>query len=162
MAALANAELRPVIGRLLLGETLDAALAGVTPRRHARVAAALSRAGLLTDEAHTGARLNPTVFATLLTQSAEPRREGIERFLDARGERIQRFPSSLHDRDALLAWAVDRALQPAEMLDERTITERLERMTADPVLLRRALVDAGLVERERDGSGYRRAGGEAR
>ena len=43
-----------------------------------------------------------------------------------------------------------------EPLGERELTERLAELADDPALLRRALVDGGLLSRSPDGSDYRR------
>ena len=41
-------------------------------------------------------------------------------------------------------------------LGERELTERLAELADDPALLRRALVNGGLLSRSPDGSDYRR------
>ena len=80
-------------------------------------------------------------------------RTGPERFVDEDG-RIDRWPVQSEDRIELLRWVADRALLPGEVLSERQINERLSAFTGDVALLRRHLVDHGLLERTRSGSEY--------
>jgi hypothetical protein len=75
-----------------------------------------------------------------------------ERFLD-RG-RLVRTPRRHADRDLVLEHLASRALAPGEACSEVELTERLADLTADPVRLRRDLVEAGLVGRRADGSIY--------
>jgi len=44
-----------------------------------------------------------------------------------------------------------------EVLAEKPFTQRLFAFTTDPNTLRRALVDAGLIDRNANGTDYRRA-----
>ncbi|MFH6780105.1 DUF2087 domain-containing protein, partial [Clavibacter michiganensis] len=77
-----------------------------------------------------------------------------ERFL--RDGRIAQWPAGPADLDDLLRHVVAQVLDPDEVLDERTLAARLLRLTDDHALLRRHLVDAGLVLRTRSGSEYAR------
>nr|WP_228494937.1 DUF2087 domain-containing protein [Clavibacter sp. VKM Ac-2873] len=96
------------------------------------------------------------VFRAILAQQpATPPAQGVERFL--LDGRIAQRPASPADLDALLRHVVTQVLEPDEVLDERTLTARLLRLTDDHALLRRHLVDAGLVLRTRSGSEYARA-----
>jgi hypothetical protein len=79
---------------------------------------------------------------------------GVDRFL--RLDRIDRYPASAADRRELLAWIVGQAIQPGEDLTERQVNERLLSYTDDVVLLRRYLVDFGLLQRTASGSSYSR------
>jgi hypothetical protein len=95
------------------------------------------------------------VFRAILAQQpATPPAQGVERFL--RGGRIAQWPASPADLDALLHHVVARVLDPDEVLDERALTERLAPFADDHALLRRHLVDAGLLLRTRSGSQYSR------
>jgi hypothetical protein len=153
VAALANTDLQPVLGRMLLGDSVEDALSGIAPSKKRRLRDALNRSGLITGtEPHE--KLNRSVFAELLAQAAEPKQQGVERFLN--GERIAQYPANLTEREQLLAWVAERALEPGEVVDEATINGRLERFSPNTALLRRYLVDFALVERTRDGSKYTR------
>lgn len=93
-----------------------------------------------------------------------PRRRGagVERFLDATG-RIDRYPVKDADRLDLWRWVAERALPRGEVWTEKQINERLAALApgGDVAVLRRHLVDAGLLERTRSGSEYARAEGSA-
>jgi hypothetical protein len=130
--------------------------AGLSPSRTRRALELLERVGLVR---RTGdaVEADDAVFRTLLAASAasRPKATGVERFLRPDG-RIDRFPSSADDREALLRTIADAVLAEGEVVGERTLTERLAERSDDPVALRRYLVDAGLVVRTRSGSEYAR------
>jgi len=147
IAALANPNSRRTFAEVALGiDVPDGA-------RRDRDLISLQRAGLLArvDETWTIAQQNLTA---LLATAAQPRVEGVDRFVDS--GRIVRWPAAASAREELLLWALDLAIAD-ETLGERELTERLAELTDDPALLRRALVDAGLLVRFPDGSDYRRA-----
>lgn len=153
IAALANDDARPVAGALLAGLDAEATLAALPPAKRARVVRTLVDAGLA--EQHDDRLVaRPEVFRALLSSAPIERPTGIARFV--RDGRIERWPSSADDRAELLAWAAERALAAGEVADEATVTERLAAIFGDPVALRRSLVDAGLLERSRDGAEYSR------
>ncbi len=140
---------------LLLAE-LDASeyLASLPLKRRERVVRVLSDAGLL-DSSGDLLRLRAERFAELLAAAPVERPTGIERFVVS--GRLDQYPAGAADRALVLHYLIDRAMpDPAELVDERTITERLEVLTDDPVTVRRYLVDAGFLDREADGSSYRR------
>lgn len=154
IAALANPECGRVLG-LLLAE-LDASeyLASLPLKRRERVVRVLSDAGLL-DRSSDALRLRAECFAELLAAVPVERPTGIDRFVV--NGRLEQYPAGVDDRMAVLQYLIDRAMpEPAELVDERTITERLEVLTDDPVTVRRYMVDAGFLDREPDGSSYRR------
>lgn len=156
IAALANPESRRVLG-LLLAE-LDASeyLASLPLKRGERVVRVLSDAGLI-DSSGEPLRLRAERFAELLASAPVERSTGIDRFVV--NGRLEQYPAGTEDRALVLQYLVDRAMPgPAEPVNERTLTERLEMLTDDPVTVRRYLVDAGLLDREPDGSSYRRPG----
>ncbi|WP_115790067.1 DUF2087 domain-containing protein [Arthrobacter silvisoli] len=78
---------------------------------------------------------------------------GLDRFLRKDG-RIDRYPANQEQRRLLLAWIAGQVLAPGEVLDEPVFSARLLEYADDHVMLRRYLVDAGLVQRTPDGSTY--------
>ncbi|WP_190987856.1 DUF2087 domain-containing protein [Pseudarthrobacter sulfonivorans] len=152
MAALANRDARTAYAQIVLG-------AGVLSdakeqRRHGAITILLE-AGLVEKAGSNAYQASETIFRSLLSQ--QPKRQpktGVDRFL--RLGRIDRYPASAADRRELLAWIVDQAIQPGEDLTERQVNERLLSYTDDVVLLRRYLVDFGLLERTASGSSYSR------
>lgn len=76
----------------------------------------------------------------------------VERFL-VRG-RLERLPRRRADRELVLAWVAATVTAVHEPVTERSLTDRLAALVADPVGIRRELVDAGLVSRTRDGAEY--------
>ncbi len=64
------------------------------------------------------------------------------------------MPRRQADRERVLAYVASCTLPVDDPLTEPELTARLALVTRDPVGLRRALVDAGLVTRTRDGSEY--------
>lgn len=95
------------------------------------------------------------IFRSLLTQ--QPKRQaptGTARFM--RLGRIERYPANLAERRELLAWIAREAVKPGENLTERQVNERLLSYTDDVVLLRRYMIDFGVLERTPSGSSYSR------
>lgn len=155
IAALANPESRRVVGLLLAEHDASGYLASLPLRRRERVLRVLTDAGLLDTTGDT-LRLRAERFGELLAAAPVERPTGIERFVI--NGRLEQYPAGADDRASLLQYLVVRVMpDPAELVDERTLTERLEVLTDDPVTVRRYLVDARLLEREPDGSAYRRA-----
>ncbi|AJW80072.1 DUF2087 domain-containing protein [Clavibacter michiganensis] len=155
-AVLADAEMRAAYARVVLGSGLDDALAHLSPARRAKARSSLVGSGLVTVDADGTASATDAVFRAILAQqAATPPAQGVERFL--RDGRIAQWPASPADLDDLLRHVVAEVLEPDEVLDEKALTERLLRLTDDHALLRRHLVDAGLVLRTRSGSEYARA-----
>lgn len=159
-AVLADPEMRAAYARVVLGSPLDDALGHLSPARRRKAATALTGSGLVAVAADGTASAPDAVFRAILAQQpATPPAQGVERFL--RDGRIDRWPASPADLDALLRHVVAQVLDPDEVLDEKALTERLLRLTDDHALLRRHLVDAGLVLRTRSGSEYARADASA-
>lgn len=152
VAALANPATRHVAARMMLGETLDAATADLAPSRRHRISRTLRAAGLV--DADTGS-FRPEAFGDLLAASPTPKREGVDRFV--RDGRIAQYPADAGERRALLVWVADRSFDTGEVLDEKTVTARLREVSDEPVILRRYLVDFGILARRPDGTGYTRA-----
>lgn len=155
IAALANPESRRVLGLLLAEKDASDYLASLPLQRRERVVRVLTAAGLL-DVSGDALRLRVERFAEVLAAAPIERPTGIERFVI--NGRLEQYPAGADDRASVLHYLIDRAMpDPAELVDERTLTERLAMLTDDPVTVRRYLVDAGLLDREPDGSAYRRA-----
>ncbi|OUE10256.1 hypothetical protein CMsap09_15010 [Clavibacter michiganensis] len=153
---LADPELRAAYARVVLGSGLDDALAHLSPARRRKARASLVGSGLVALDADGRASAPDAVFRAILAQQpATPPAQGVERFL--RDGRIAAWPAGPADLDALLRHVVEGVLDPGEVVDERTLTARLVRVTDDHALLRRHLVDAGLLLRTRSGSEYARA-----
>jgi hypothetical protein len=70
--------------------------------------------------------------------------------------RIERYPANMTERRELLAWIVSEAIEPGEHLTERQVNERLLSYSDDVVMLRRYMIDFGLLERTPSGSSYAR------
>ncbi|WP_028269036.1 DUF2087 domain-containing protein [Arthrobacter sp. UNC362MFTsu5.1] len=155
MAALANNDARTAYARIVLGAKLPDAVAELKDHRRNRAVAALLDSGLVDRNAAGELVASESVFRDLLTQ--QPRRqpqEGVARFM--RLGRIERYPANKAERRDLLAWIVSEAIKAGEDLTEKQVNERLLSYTDDVVLLRRYMVDFGLLERTRSGSSYSR------
>ncbi|GAA4155281.1 DUF2087 domain-containing protein [Gryllotalpicola daejeonensis] len=149
VAALANPDMRLTWARLVCGAGETDATAGLSPARRRRVLDGLRGAGLI-DEASAP---RSAVFAEVLAAApVAPQPTGPERFL--RGGRIDRYPASQTERGELLALIAGRAFRSGEVLDEREVNERLASFHDDVAVLRRYLVDFGLLVRTRSGSSY--------
>ena len=149
VAALANPDLRLTWARLVLGASETDATAGLSPARGRKVLAGLRGAGLV--DAESAPR--PSVFAEALAAApVPPQPTGPERFL--RGGRIAQYPASQTERGELLALVAARAFRAGEVLEEREVNERLGAFHDDVAVLRRYLVDFGLLVRTRSGSSY--------
>lgn len=151
IGALANPELRGLLAKLMLGEDVAADLESRAPSRRTKLREGLLRSGLVRDDDGVLA-FDGSLLPAILAQAASPRPTGVDRFV--RGGRIDRYPTGAADRAELLDWVAARVLAPGEVVAERALNDRLAAVTDDVAALRRYLVDAGLVERRRDGSEY--------
>ncbi|MBC8161863.1 MAG: DUF2087 domain-containing protein [Roseiflexaceae bacterium] len=81
-------------------------------------------------------------------------RTDVERFTDAQG-RITVWPTKQRDKQYVLEYLV-KQFEPDRVYSEREVNDLLTEWHtfADPVSLRRALYEYGLLNRERDGSRY--------
>lgn len=89
-------------------------------------------------------------------EQAGPAKDGTgdpRRFL--RTGRLESMPRRWRDKVAVTRYLAVQALPTLlEPISERELTDRLQQLADDPVGLRRALVDHGLVQRTRDGAEY--------
>jgi hypothetical protein len=155
VAALGNQDARTAYAQIVLGAKLSEVLAGARGQRRSRAINALLEAGLVERTAGDDLEASSSIFTNLLAQ--QPKRlaqTGVARFM--RLGRIERYPANMAERRELLAWIAREALQPGEVLTEKQVNERLLSYTDDVVLLRRYLIDFGLLERTRSGSSYSR------
>jgi DNA-binding transcriptional ArsR family regulator len=74
--------------------------------------------------------------------------------LDARG-RIIRWSSKLRDQEAMMEYLINK-FEPERSYSEKEVNELLQQwyLDADYVLLRRSMIDAGMLKRTRDGFRY--------
>jgi hypothetical protein len=156
LAALARPHSREATARLMLGATLDEAVAPIPAAKRERVVETLRVAGLV--DPATG-RFDETLAPRILAANRVAPREGVDRFLV--DGRIAQYPANPDARRELLSEVARRALRPDEVLDERAVNERLAVFSDDVAVLRRYLVDHELLERRADGSEYALAAGSA-
>ncbi len=137
----------------MLGHAPDELLADLSPSRRTHILESLLGAGLLVRDGD-GVRADGDVFRRVLASAPRVERaRGIERYLDAAG-RIASYPANTTERGELLTLIAGRALTPEEVVTEPQLNERLEPFSSDVAVLRRHLVDHGLLERTRSGSEY--------
>ncbi|PQZ91537.1 hypothetical protein CQ018_12865 [Arthrobacter sp. MYb227] len=148
--ALANEDTRRAYAQAILGIETDG-----SSIKQAKALKNLRSAGLLDEDG----KPDEGVFTRALAQIASTTpKEGVQRFLDADG-RIERYPKAYGERVGLLRHVGSQILKHGEELTETDLTLRLEEISDDAVLLRRYLVDYGVVIRRPDGSIYRLADG---
>lgn len=155
VATLANSDARTAYAQIVLGAGPSDVLPGLKDQRRNRAIAALLESGLVQQHAAGELAAPESVFRDLLTQL--PRRQaqtGVARFM--RLGRIERYPANMAERRELLEFIVSEAIGPGERLTEKQVNARLLSYTDDVVLLRRYLVDFGLMERTASGSSYSR------
>ena len=146
VAALLNPELRAALAEVMPDS-------GLSDQRRTRAMSRLEQVGLVRRDKDGVVVFDESTLRSILGEETPVRRMGVQRFLRADG-RIDRYPANAADRIELLRWVAEHTLRPEEVLTERQINERLETFTSDVAVLRRYLVDAGLVERTRSGSQY--------
>lgn len=154
MAALASEDSRTAYAQIVLGARRADVLPDVKEQRRTKAIRVLLEAGLVEQASGGELQASGTVFRDLLSQQPRQPKTGVARFL--RLGRIDRYPASATERRELLAWVANDAVRPDEVLTERQVNERLLGYTDDVVLLRRYLVDYGLLERTLSGSSYAR------
>jgi hypothetical protein len=155
MAALGNDDARTAYAQVVLGAKLPEAIGDLNERRRSRAITALLESGLVEPNAAGELEASGAIFRRLLTQQSRRQPQaGHARFM--RLGRIERYPANKAERRELLAWIVTDAIELGQDLSERQVNERLLSYTDDVVMLRRYLVDFGLLERTPSGSSYYR------
>lgn len=149
LASLLNPDLRIALAEVILGAD---ASGGLTPARRDRAPTRLTEAGLVREDA-TGMHFDESAVRGILNENPVEKVTGPARHLDGSG-RITRYPVREADRIELLGWVASEAFRVDDVLSERAVNERLAVFTDDVALLRRHLVDHGLLERTRSGSEY--------
>jgi hypothetical protein len=155
VAALANNDARTAYAQIVLGAGHLDVVADLNDHRRNRAIAVLLESGLVERNAANELEAPEAIFRDLLTQ--QPRRQaqtGPARFM--RLGRIERYPANMAERRELLAWIVNEAIKPGEHLSEKQVNERLLSYTDDVVMLRRYMIDFGLLVRTPSGSSYSR------
>lgn len=154
VSALADDSAREVYARIVLDTSVEPALDALSPGKRRRVLDSLREAGLISPDG-AGWRIEPDVFRVALAAApSPPRPTGANRFfVDGR---LVTYPSRAADRDEVLARIAERMMQPGETLSERALNDRLAEVVDDVAAMRRYLVDAGLLDRARDGTIYSR------
>ena len=150
LAALVNPRLRRTLAEIIV--EADPELSAPERRDARRI---LMQSGLLTP----AQQLDEAGLRAML-RAHRTEKEGVDRWLRADG-RIDHWPKSADDRLELLMWIAERLMSTEEVLAEKPFTQRLFAFTTDPNTLRRALVDAGLIDRNANGTDYRRVVGPA-
>lgn len=165
LAALGNEAARTVFAHAALG-TLDAQARAALNSREAKALQTWLSLGVLTqvpDDGPVTSAGSVTVVggllrATLATpqvRGEQKARAGVGKFLvGGVGPRIQTLPAAPGERRELLLWVRDAALRPGEVLSEPQLNERLRVFHEDVALIRRYLVDHGLLERTPTGTQY--------
>ena len=151
LAALVNPRLRRTLAEIIVENDPEVS---APERREAR--AILMQAGLLTPAQQLDEPRLRAMLRANRTEKGGAGAEGVDRWLRADG-RIDHWPKSADDRLELLTWIAERLMGTDDVLAEKPFTQKLFAFTTDPNTLRRALVDAGLVVRNADGTDYRRA-----
>jgi hypothetical protein len=146
LAVLVNPRLRRMLAEIIT-ET-DPPLTAAERRDARRI---LEETGMLTP----ALQLDERRLRELLVADRDDHDTGVDRWLRPDG-RIDSWPKGAADRLELLTWVIERLLGSDEVLAEKELTQRLAAFTTDPNTLRRALVDAELLDRNVDGTDYRR------
>lgn len=141
LSTLAAERLRELYAQSVLGQQFDGSPKELTK---------LIDAGLLAEDGS----VNGGLFKEVLGAAAGQRPQGVGRFF--REGRLEGLPSSPADRAEVLQNLADRLFPDDSELDEPFVNRLVGTVTEDVPALRRALVDYGYLERNADGTGYRR------
>lgn len=152
-AGLKNPAMRKLLGQVLTGQDPEQEAAGA---RRAKDLARWEQIGLLRRGAGGTWELNEQLLADTLAAAgtAKADRSGINRFFT--GTKLHTLPAKPADRLQVMAYLRDAVIDGDEQLREEQLNERLRVFHPDTALIRRYLVDHGLLLRAADGSSYRR------
>lgn len=150
-AGLKNPAMRQVLG-LVLSDQQDGL---ENPKK--QDAKALQRwkdIGLLRQDEKGAWQLVDQLLNDTLQAASESKadRSGIQRFFD--GPRLHTLPAKPADRREVLLHLRNSVISSGEVLRENQLNERLRVFHPDTALIRRYLVDHGLLLRAADGSSY--------
>jgi hypothetical protein len=151
IAALANPDAQRLYAEVVLG-VADAST--LSEKKRQRAIGTLTSAGLIQVTDRGRLEITSDRLDQLLADAAEPRKEGIDRFLEH--GRIQSYPTKPALRREMLEWVAETALTETDVVTEPELGERLEKFHADVATLRRYLVDEGLLLRTPSGTSYSR------
>jgi hypothetical protein len=169
IGALADTDRRRTLAAIELGAgTVDdiVARSGLAEHRVAKALARLVDSGLVTATGRSGLRVDADAFAAVARttlyrppsdeHAAEPpeRRKVLQAFV--RDGRITSMPTAPAKRAVVLDWLA-RTFEVGRHYSEAEVNDALAPHVEDHASLRRALVDAGLLDR--DGVEYWRSGG---
>jgi hypothetical protein len=116
----------------------------------------LLRQLLSSDNAQSVGQLRQAELQLQQVRAAAP--PALHDFLDEQG-RITRWSSKLRDQQAMMAYLAEK-FEAERSYNEREVNETLRQwyLDADYVLIRRSMIDAGLLLRTTDGARYWRGG----
>jgi hypothetical protein len=169
IGALADPDRRRVFAAVELGATslLEAARVSDLPdQRAAKALARLVDAGLVVSEPGAGLRVDGSVYARAARAALSrppsdehagetpARRKVLDAFV--RDGRITAMPTAPHKREIVLDWLASK-FEVGRRYVEEEVNAALDGHAEDYVSLRRALVDAGMLDR--DDRAYWRCGG---
>lgn len=150
-AGLKNPAMRAVLGAVLLQETGRLALDRQTTKSLER----WEKIGLLSKQGAVWS-LNESMLEEAIKSQAKPatHRESVERFFT--GLQLNSLPAKPAERFQVLKYVRDAVIHVGEELAEAQLNERLRVIHPDVALIRRYMVDFGLVDRTANGSTYSR------
>lgn len=101
-------------------------------------------------------RIDSDVLRSPLTREAKHSPKSvIDKYFD--GVRLHTMPRRPEDRISALRWIVEQVVPENSTVTETSLNERLSVFHPDVAMLRRYMVDLGLLDRSQDGSSYYRA-----
>ena len=154
-AGLKNTSMRRLLGAVLSGHGVPEQ-ANKSERKDLERWASI---GLLRQEGSGWALNDELLEKTLASASAaKADRVGIRRFFDE--HKLHSLPAKPADRHEVLVYLRNAVIGAGDELREEQLNERLRVFHPDVALLRRYMVDHGLLQRAADGSGYRMGPGE--
>lgn len=103
-----------------------------------------------------GFHVNSEILRAPLSQSStQSPQTTISKYVD--GTKLHTMPRKPEERISVLRWIMEQAVPADSSLSEPSLNERLSVFHSDVAMLRRYMVDLGLLQRSRDGGLYSRA-----